>query len=426
MTDIDIRVALDIGNSKVSALVAKIDGFRRLDVLGFADSPNDEASGPGYENPSLASEAVRNALDEVARQSRLDVKRAYVSIGGQHIEAFNKRDVLTRSSAVRVITDADISAAARVAGNVDLPKDRELLHVIPRNYEVDGSILRNPVGMHAGNLPVETHIITGSVQEIQLLKNITRDAGVVPDFMIAKPVASAEAILAPEEREEGTALLDLGSSYTGIAIFYDGSIIHSSSLPVGGFHMTNDLSIAFAIAFEEADEIKLKYGSCNVDRRSQSQEIEVHPARMDEPLVINAAEVATLLKDRMDELIQMSTIKTNVPELAQVPVDNFVLTGGTSKLPGCDTLFRYKLQKRVRLGKLTQSANVDEKLNDPRYATVYGMIQWAMKNLPPARHTVTYSPAPSVVGISEGRDTNPGKSVSDKRGFFSAFFRRKD
>ncbi len=420
MLDTDFRVCLDIGNSKVVAMVTKHNG-QNVEVIALATEASDEASGPSYENPTLVSETLRSVIKEVGQQSGLTIKRAYVSVGSDTLQSFNKQDVLVRSSAVRVVTDDDISMAMRTASKIDLPPDRQLLHVIPRKYQIGGIEVLNPVGMHADNLPIETHAITVSTQEVVTLQDIVRDSGISPDFMIAKPIATSEALLTSRERQDSTAVVDLGSDSTGIAVFYNGSIHHTTTVPVGCFHMTNDISIAFSITFEEAHKIKISYGEYIPERFSQNQEITVHPTQMQESLVITKREISYLLKDRLEELIKMIKIRLDVPELENVTINNFIVTGGGVKLKGCKELFQQILDKDIRIAQVTQSENVDNKLQDPIFSTVYGMALWAGKNLPVPKHVNVYKEQQSITQPKPQQGSAPPR----KQKFLSGLFRRR-
>ena len=270
---------------------------------------------------------------------------------------------------------------------MDLADDRRLLHVIPRSYALDGLYgIRNPLGMHTGELHVESHVITGSISKITELHNAVADAGVRVSSMVVEPVASADAVLTADEREEGAVLVDVGGGTSDIAVYHDGAVVHTAVIPVGGFQFSNDLSIAFAIDFDSAEQLKVEHGTAAPELAGMKDEITLHPSSMDQPLTITKREIGQVLKERASELFRMILIKLEEPHLADIPADRIVFTGGGAKLEGFLNIAKLIFQRKVRLATPRGLDGMPRGTNDPSYSAAVGIALWGMRNLPAENH----------------------------------------
>jgi cell division protein FtsA len=250
--------------------------------------------------------------------------------------------------------------------------------------------------------------------------------------MIVEPVASAESVLTADEREEGTVLVDVGGGTSDVAVFYDGAIVHTASIPVGGFHFSNDLSIALSIDFDDAEQLKLKHGTCTPELVGMTEEVRVHPSGMTEPLSITKRELGQILKERVQELFRMILLKLDEPHLEDVPLDSIVFTGGGAKLDGFLALGKYVFQRQVRLGAPRGLDGLPEENRDPSYSAAAGMCLWTMRNLPGENHVGRPSRAKvhadadqaEIVAIFPGAGTSVSSSngnggvLSSLRGLF--------
>ncbi len=422
MNEQDYRVAVDIGNSKVSALIARRGAGYSIEAIGAADALCDDSKGPGARDQYNITEALRTAVSEAGRQAGVRVSRAYVSISGPHLECVTKWDEVPRSNVVRVITDADLSTALRVAAKVDLSDNKQLLHVIPRSYVLDGMhSVRNALGMRCSDLTIQTHSISGSAEVVRLLGHIARNAGVTPDGMIVEQVADGEALLTADEREDGVVLVNIGSGNTGISVFYQGAIIYTTAIPVGGFHFTNDLSIAFSIPFEEAEILKKSEGSYVSDlpkNREMEKSIVLKPHNMSEAVETTRRDIAQLLRERSQEIFRMILIKLDEMHLEGIPMDRMVITGGVANGNGFQNDARYTLQRQVRVGIPEKLYGMDDKFATPAHSTVIGMMLWSMRNLPPAQHV---SPLGTMRSGGEAGERNQKKATTSS-GVLSSIF----
>ncbi|MEE8045865.1 MAG: cell division protein FtsA, partial [Dehalococcoidia bacterium] len=316
----DFRVAIDIGTTKVCTIVTRRRADHRVEVVGIATVPCTGMS----KGMVTDSEAVTNAVEEsvalAAADARVEINTVYAGLTGSHVESKNRWANVPRPDGMRAVTDLDISSAKKAAGAIDLADDRKLLHVIPRSYALDGLHgVRNPLGMHTGELHIESHVITGSISKITELHNAVSDAGVRISSMVVEPVASADAVLTADEREEGAVLIDVGGGTSDIAVYHDGAVVHTAVIPVGGFQFSNDLSIAFSIDFDSAEELKIKHGTAAPELAGMKDEITLHPTTMKQPLIITKREIGQVLKERTSELFRMILLKLEVPHLADIP-----------------------------------------------------------------------------------------------------------
>ncbi|MCH7982891.1 MAG: cell division protein FtsA [Chloroflexi bacterium] len=396
----DFRVAIDIGTTKVCTIITRRRADHRVEVAGIGVVPCSGMSKGVVANSHAVTAAIRESTAVAAADADVGITAAYVGLTGTHVESKNTWVNVPRADGMRAVTDLDLSAAKKAAGRFDLADDRKLLHVIPRSYALDGLHgVRNPLGMHTGELHVESHVITGSVSKITELHNAVSDAGVRISSMVVEPVATADAVLTADEREEGTVLIDVGGGTSDIAVYHDGTVIHTAVIPVGGFQFSNDLSIAFAIDFDSAERLKIEHGTAAPELAGMSEEITLHPTTMSQSLVVSKREVGQVVKERVSELFRMILLKLEEPHLADVSIDRIVFTGGGAKLEGFLNIAKYIFQRKVRLATPRGLDGMPEGTNDPSYSAAAGIALWGIRNLPAENHISHRKGAP-VSGVS--------------------------
>ena len=332
---------------------------------------------------AAVTSAVLKSIETASEDAGVDIDSVYAGLTGNHVESTNRWASVPRAQGMRVITDSDLSSAMAASSAIDLADDRKLLHVIPRSYALDGLHgVRNPLGMHTGELHVESHVITGSISKIDELKNAISDAGVGISSMIIEPLASAHAALTADEREEGAVLIDVGGGTSDIAVYHDGAILHTAVIPVGGYQFSNDLSIAFDIDFDEAEQLKIQHGTAAPELTGMKEEITLNPHSMHQPLIITKREVGQILKERASELFRMIQFKLEEPHLVDIPLDRIVFTGGGAKLEGFLNIAKYIFQRKVRLAKPRGLDGMPPGTDDPAYTAAAGIALWGIRNLP--------------------------------------------
>ncbi len=412
----DYRAAIDIGTTKVCAILARKSQDRRVELLGIGVAPNRGMVRGAVNDTAAVSEAVREAVERATEEAGVAISRAYIGLTGTHLESTHRWSNVPRDSGVRPVTETDVNAALRTASRMELNADRRLLHVIPRSYSLDGIHgVRNPLGMHSSELHIESVVITGSNDHIYSIQDSVRKAGVDPLNMVVEPLSTAESVLTTDEKEDGVVLIDVGGGTTDISVFHEGSIIHTAAVPVGGHHFTNDLSIAFSIEFEDAERLKLEKGTCAPEASSMKEQVTIKPTNMPEPLTITKRELGQVLRDRAQELFRMVLLKLDSEHLQELPLERIVFTGGGSKLQGFEPLARYMLQRKIRQGVPLGIDGLPEVNRDPAYAAAAGITLWGYRNLPHESHVTgsRKSGSNSYVGARESR----GK-ISSLAGWF--------
>ena len=413
----DFRVAIDIGTTKVCTIIIRRGTDHRVEVAGIGVVPCSGMSKGVVADSQAVTIAVRESMAAAAEDAGVEITAAYAGLTGTHVESKNRWVNVPRADGMSAVTDLDLAAAKTAAGKFDLADDRKLLHVIPRSYALDGLHgVRNPLGMHTGELHVESHVITGSVSKITELHDAVSGAGVRVASMIVEPVATADAVLTADEREEGAVLIDVGGGTSDIAVYHDGTAIHTAVIPVGGFQFSNDLSIAFSIDFDPAERLKIEHGTAAPELAGMSEEITLHPTTMSQSLVITKREVGQVLKERVSELFRMILLKLEEPHLVDASTARIVFTGGGAKLEGFLNTARFIFQRKVRLATPRGLDGMPEGTNDPSYSAAVGIALWGMRNLPSENH-IGYRKGTQVSGVPGQDAKSPTGALAMIRGW---------
>jgi cell division protein FtsA len=277
-----------------------------------------------------------------------------------------------------VVRPDDLKRVLSSAQSVKIPDDRKLLHVIPRSYVVDGQAhVKNPVGMHGFRLDVETHVITAAVTSIQNLIKCIRSIGVDIEDLVLEPLASSEAILTSDEKEVGVILADIGGGTTDIAVFKEGSIWHTSILPVAGYQLTRDVSIGLGLPFDVAEEMKKRYGSVMPVYESKTEDT---TAISQDGHGVSYQDLCDIIRARIEEIMKLILLELPNSEYETLVPAGLVLTGGSSNLSGIATLGREVLQLPVRVGAPSNMEGISDALCDPAYATSVGLLAWGVNH----------------------------------------------
>jgi cell division protein FtsA len=302
-----------------------------------------------------------------------------VSISGNHINSLNNRGIATIPGRERPITKQEIDRAVEEAQALNLPTNREILHVIPRFFVVDGQEhVSDPVGMFGQRLDMETHIVSGSLTGIQNLTQCVEGAGVQVEALVLAPLASAQAVIEEEEKKQGIIVADIGGGTTGIAVFVDGSVFHTSVLPVGGYHLTHDLVAGLRAPFSAAEELKTEYGSALPSRIDPEETVELEAFGGQRSKEVPRRRVSEILQARVEEILEMIYIDAKRAGFDEMVAAGLVLTGGTASLPGVDELAEQVLRMPVRIGLPKGVYGLSDSLSSPAYATSVGLLHWSI------------------------------------------------
>jgi cell division protein FtsA len=379
-------VGIDVGTTKVCTIVAQVQEHGRVHILGVGQAPSKGLDKGVVVNIDDVVNVIATSVEKTERLSGYRIETAFVGVAGRHVSSLNSRGVVAIGHPEYEIGRADVARAVEAAQAIAIPSQREVIHVIPRAYIVDGNEgIRDPVGMICFRLEVETHIVTGEVMAIQnLIKSVQR-AEVEVDDLVLQPLASGEAVLTREDKDRGVVLVDIGGGTTDIAIFIQGGIWHTSVIPVGGIHFTNDLVYVLQTPYNTAEYLKIRYGSAVVEPLDSSssqldETIEVETLAAGENQTISRRMLNEILSARAEQVIELiynEIQRSGYNGLLQAGV---VLTGGCSQLPHLDTLAREMLGMPVRIGVPTGLAGLADTIDSPPYATSVGLVRWGARH----------------------------------------------
>jgi len=371
-----ILAAIDVGTTKVCTIVATQDSSGGLQVLGVGVTPSRGLHKGMVVNVNEAKESIRESVMRAQQSSGTRIYSAYVGVTGRHIVSQNSKGVIAIPRNDRLVRPDDLKRVLDSARNVVVPSDRRILHAIPRQYALDGQVgVQNPVGMHGFRLDVETHIITAAVSSIQNLVKCIRGVGLEIDDLVLEALASGEAVLSPDEKEIGVVLADIGGGTSDISVFKDGSIFHTSVLPVAGYQVTSDIALGLGLPFDIAESMKRKYA----DVTPHPAEAQDQAINVDNGHNISHAELCNIVKARMEETLRLILLEMPTSEYTQLAPAGLVLTGGSSSVPGLQELAAETLRVPVRIGLPEGVYGITDVLSSPAYATSVGLLLWATK-----------------------------------------------
>jgi len=370
--------AIDVGTTKVCTIIADFKDDGELRVVGTGIVRSAGIHKAMVVNMDDAKEAIRESVRKAEKACNYKVETAYVGITGRHVTASNNHGEVTITRGDRLVRPDDLKRVLANAQSVRVPSDRKLIHIIPRTYTIDGQDgVRNPVGMHGFRLDVETHVITAAVTSVQNLVKCVRSLGIDIDDVVLEPIASSEAVLTEDEKQAGVIMADIGGGTTDISVFKDGSIYHTSVLPVAGYQITRDVAIGLGLPFDIAEQMKKKYGSVMPVYDAKSRE--ENPMSSDSHGA-SYQDLCEIIRARVDEILRLIVLELPMSEYQALVPAGLVLTGGASNLCGIEALGAEILQMPVRVGSPINMPGLPDNLNDPAYATAVGLMLWGAKN----------------------------------------------
>jgi cell division protein FtsA len=374
----NIISAIDVGTTKICTITGTLDSGGNIQVLGVGLVPSHGMHKGMVVNVEEARESVAESVRRAEQASGIKVESAYVGVTGRHISSLNSHGVVAIPRNDRLVRHEDLKRVLSSAQQVNIPDDRRILHAIPRGYTLDNQErIKNPVGMHGFRLDVETHIITAAISSVQNLVKCIRSIGVEIQDLILEPLASGEAVLTPEEREVGVILADIGGGTTDIAVFKDGSIYHTSIIPVAGYQVTSDLSIGLGLPFEIAEAMKKKYGNVYPEVLSKNQESTL---TVEDGHSVSYRDLCNIIKVRMEELLRLILLEMPDSNYASIAPSGLVLTGGCSNLAGLESLAKQTIRLQTRIGEPMGVYGITDILHDPAHSTGVGLLLWGTRN----------------------------------------------
>jgi len=372
----DLIVGLDIGTSKVVAIVAEVNAAGELNVLGLGTQDTQETRGLRkgmVVNIEATVNSISKAVAEVQMMAGCKVKEVYTGIAGSHIKSKDSNGMVVVRD--REVTQYDVARAIEAANATPISADDQILHTLVQEYIVDGQDgVKEPIGMDARRLEVKVHLVTGAVTAVQNIVKCVRRCGLEVVDLVLQPLASGNAVLTDDEKDVGVCLVDIGGGTTDVAVFSQGAIRHTAVIPIAGDQITTDIAFALRTATQDAEEIKLRYGVALSQLADPAELLEV-PGVGDRPATqLSRATLAGFIQPRVEEIfqkVQEELIRSGYARLLRAGI---VLTGGSALLPGMVELGEELFHTTVKVGMPRYHGNLRDFVNNPRYATALGLL----------------------------------------------------
>lgn len=374
----NLIVGLDIGTSKVVALVAEVLPDGRHEIIGLGQHESKGLKKGVVVNIEATVESIQRALEEAELMADCKIRNVYTGIAGSHIRSFNSRGMVAIKD--KEVTAADVSRVIETARAVNIPNDQQFLHTVSQEFIVDSQEdVREPIGMSGIRLEVKVHIVTGAVSAVQNIVKCVRRCGLEVSDLMLQPMASADAVLTTDEKELGVVLIDIGGGTTDIAVFTEGAIRHTAVIPIAGDQITNDIAMALRTPTLEAEEIKRRYGIAKQVLVDPSETIEVPGLGDRGPRTLSRQMLAAVIEPRVEELFALALQVVRESEYEEVLSSGVVLTGGSALMPGMAELAEDVFLKPARVGLPGYHGQLADMVRSPRYSTAHGLLHEARK-----------------------------------------------
>jgi cell division protein FtsA len=377
-----VLVGIDAGTTKVTTLIGEVGRTGDVNIIGYGIGPSAGMKKGMVANIDQTVNSISASVEKAERLSGYKISSAFVAVGGSHISSQNSRGVVAVSGHKREVSREDVARATEAARAVQVPSNREMLHVIPRGYIVDGQEgIKDPLGMSAVRLEVETHIVAGAATSVQNLTKCVTNAGVQIDEMVISSLAAAEATLTDTEKELGVLVADIGGGTTDLAVFVDGAVYHTAVLPVGAINVTNDVAIGLRTSLNLAEEIKIKHGTASLAEVQPEELLNVAVLGDGGGQTIQRRKLCEIIEARMNEIYSLVREEVKRSGHAGMLPAGAVLTGGGSRLAGSADLAREVLDMPVRIGSPQGVGGLMDQLSNPAFSTPIGLLLWGAHHL---------------------------------------------
>ncbi len=373
----NIVAAIDIGTTKIVAIIGRKNNDGKIDILGYGNAMSTGVRRGMVLNIDQTVNAIRLAVDMAQNKAGLSITDAYVGIAGQHIRSIRNRGYILRDSYDEEISKDDVQALIDDMYKVPIEVGEQIIHVLPQNFIVDNETgVKNPVGMYGKRFEANFHIVIGDIAASNNIKKCVNRVGVNVKNLVLEPLASADAVLTDDEKEIGVALVDIGGGTTDVAVFYDGIIRHTAVIPFGGNVVTQDIRQGCNILERFAEQLKIQYGSALVDKSMDNKVVSIPGISGRPPKEISFANLASIIQCRMEEIIAQVYFQIEASGFLQNLGAGIVITGGGALLKNLSQLVAFKTGMDVRLGLPNQNIinKADEQINQPTYATGLGLV----------------------------------------------------
>ena len=375
----NMLVGLDLGTTKVCAIVGQVKDDGQVDIVGIGISPSHGLKKGVVVNIDSTVESIKKAVQEAELMAGIEINSVFVGISGGHIKGINSRGVAAIKN--REVGPPDVARAIDGARAVNIPMDQQILHVLPQEFIIDDQDgIKDPLGMSGTRLDVKVHIITGAVTAIQNIVKSCSRAGLHVSDLVLQPLASSRAVLTSEEQELGVVVVDIGGGTTDIAFFLEGSLWHTEVLPIGGNHLTNDIAIGLRTPASEAEKIKIKYGCALSSLVKHEETLDVPSVGGRPPRLLSRQILCEIIEPRVEELFGMVQQRLKKTGFEDMFASGVVLTGGTALMEGAQDAAERYLGLPIRRGAPRNIGGLMDVVNSPIYATGVGLVIYAAEN----------------------------------------------
>jgi cell division protein FtsA len=373
-------VGLDIGTTKVVALVGSIEN-EIIEIIGMGKAPSHGLEKGVVVDIGETTASIKRAIEEAENMADVRIDQVYAGIAGKHINSINNSGTVSISRDNRVITVDDVRRVIETAQAIQLAPDQEIIHVIPRQYIVDGQEgITDPVGMTGTRLEVDVHIVTGSITAVHNIYRCVENLGIEIERVVLQPLASSYAVLTEAEKELGVVLMDIGGGTTDIAIFRRGDIWFSKSLPIAGEQITNDITVGLKVEYQEAERIKRAEGLPRVDDVSGEERFEITTIS-GEKKSVSKRKLTKIIEPRLEELFDLAMGEIEDAGYRDLIPAGIVITGGTALLKGLPEFVQDRYNIAVRRGRTPQGIHgLRDIVESPIYATAIGLLKYALES----------------------------------------------
>jgi len=410
----DISVGLDIGTTKIAAMIGRRNEYGKIEILGIGKAKSMGVHRGVVNNITQTIQSIQMAVDEAIAVSGLKITDAVVGIAGQHIRSLQHSDYITRPKAEEVIDDEDLEKLEQQVYKLVMLPGEEIIHVLPQEFKVDGQAeIGEPVGMYGGRLEANFHVVVGQVSSIRNIGRCIKSAGLNLAGITLEPLASAEAVLSNEEKEAGVALIDIGGGTTDLAIFKNGIIRHTAVIPFGGNVITEDIKEGCSIIEKQAELLKTRFGSAWPGENKDNEIVSIPGLRGRDPKEITLKNLSKIINARVVEIIEQVFLEIKnygYEEPKKKLIAGIVLTGGGAQLKHLKQLVEYITGMDTRIGYPNEhlAGDSDESLSSPAYATTVGLLMNGLKILDKEN-------AKTVVEVPDETSENEEQEVPEKK-----------
>ena len=423
----ELYIGLDIGTTKIVAMIGVINEYDKLKIIGVGKSKSLGVHRGVVNNISQTIQSIQSAINEAENNSNEKIDKVIVGIAGQHIRSLQHSDYITRENSDEVIDIQDIEKVINQVYKLVMMPGEEIIHVLPQEFKIDGqSEIKEPVGMFGGRLEANFHVVVGQVSSIKNIARCVKSSGIDFDGITLEPLASADAVLSREEKEAGVALIDIGGGTTDLAIFKDGIIRHTSVIPFGGNIITDDIKEGCSIIEKQAELLKIKFGSAWPGENKDNEIVSIPGLRGRDPKEISLKNLSKIIHARVVEIIEqvyMEIKNYGHEDQKKKLIAGVVLTGGGSQLKHLKQLVEYITGMDTRIGLPNEhlAGNNSIEISNPTFATAVGLVMNSMEkrkskplesNLENDEIEKNYEDETEV--SSNGTSTDPSKSIFEK------------